>query len=80
MEFNSEGNYLAFASSIEHFEIPIKIREYMEENFPGYSIVDSILVARGADENTYELGIIIDNEYVIKVFSEKGEFIKSTRS
>ncbi len=78
--YDVEGNMLAFAAKVEENEIPEKAVQYMKDQFPSYQILDAILVTTKSNEVTYELGIMIDSEYIIKVFSEKGEFLRSTRS
>ena len=78
--YDKAGGFVALASNVDHKELPLKIREYMTDNFPNFPLMDSILVILRNQEKTYELGIIIDGEYIIKVFSETGEFIKSTRA
>jgi len=78
--YDFEGNMLAFAAKVEENEIPEKALQYMNDEFPSYQIVDAILVTTKSNEVTYELGIIVDREYIIKIFSEKGEFLRSTRS
>ncbi len=78
--YDVDGNMLAFAAKVENNEIPAKALEYMNNQFPSFPILDAILVTTKKNEITYELGIMVENEYIIKVFSEKGEFIKSTRS
>jgi hypothetical protein len=78
--YTKEGSFIAFASSIDYAEIPVEIRKYMMQNFPGFSILNSILVTKSDGDKTYEIGIMVDDEYIIKVFSEKGDFIKSTRA
>ena len=40
--------------------------------------MESILVTSG-NAVTIELGIMIDDDFIVKVFSEAGEFIKSTK-
>ena len=77
--YGKEGNMIAFAATIEKREIPAEAAKYMADNFPTYPIADALLVTRGSDDITYELGIYIDNQYVIKVFNKDGKFIKSTR-
>ncbi len=78
--YDRDGILLAFATKIENKEIPKQALKYMSENFPTFPILDSILVTSKNNDVTYELGIMIDDEYIIKVFSDKGEFIKSTRA
>ena len=78
--YDQDGNLIAFAAAVEKKEIPTEALKYMNENFPYSTILDSILVTRGKNKVTYELGIITDGQYIIKVFSEKGDFIKSTRA
>ena len=78
--YDGEGNMLAFVAKVERNEIPVKALEYMNNQFPSFPILDAILVTTKNNEITYELGIMVENEYIIKVFSDKGEFIKGTRS
>jgi len=78
--YDSEGILLAFAAKVEYKEIPAAAVKYMNENFPNFRILDSILVTSKTNDVTYELGIMVDGEYIIKVFSDKGDFIKSTRA
>ncbi len=77
--YDEKGTLIAFAAQIENKEIPQKALQYMKENFPSYPIIESILVTSG---NTVriELGIMIDDDFVVKVFSEGGDFIKSTKA
>jgi hypothetical protein len=42
-------------------------------------IVESLLVTDSEKVVTYEIGIYIDNEFVIQVFSKDGDFIKNTK-
>ena len=78
--YDGEGNMIAFAAKLENSEIPEKVVKYMNENFPSFPILDAILVTSVKNEVTYELGIVIDGEYIVKVFSNDGDFIKSTRA
>lgn len=70
---------VAFVTAIEYTEIPKNARDYLDVNFPGRAIIDSVLVTRGGDDVTYEIGIYLDNQFVVKVFSKNGEFIKGVR-
>ena len=78
--FDKEGNFIAFAATVTSNEVPQKAIQYMKDNFPTYPILDSILVTRINNDVTYELGIMVDEVYIIKVFSESGDFIRSTRA
>lgn len=78
--YNREGNLIAFVANIEYTEIPLKARQYVETNFPGRDVVEARLVTRGANEVTYEIGVVIDDVYTVKIFSKDGEFIRSTRA
>lgn len=78
--YDKSGNILAFAATIEKYELPEKANIYMSENFPSFQIVETLLVTRGKNDVTYEIGIYIDNQYVIQVFTKNGDFIKSTRA
>lgn len=77
--FTPNGELIAFVATVEYSEIPAKARSYMENEFAGRRIIDAALVTRGENEVTYEISVYIDNEYVVKVFDEEGNFIKSTR-
>ncbi len=78
--YNREGNLIAFVANVEYAEVPSKVRDYMKNNFLGRDIVEARLVTRGANDITYEIGVVIDNVYVVKVFTENGDFIRSTRA
>ena len=78
--YDKNGGLIAFAAAIEKKEIPSKISEYMVEHFPSFPIIESFIVTRGNNDVTYEIGIFIDNELVIKVFKQNGDFIKSTKA
>ena len=78
--YNREGDLIAFVANLEYNEIPIKARQYMKENYAGREPVEAVLVTRGKDDVTYEIGVVIDNEYVVKVFTKDGDFIRSTRA
>ncbi len=78
--YNREGNLIAFVANVEYAEVPSKVRNYMKNNFPERDIVEARLVTRGANDITYEIGVVIDNIYVAKVFAENGDFIRSTRA
>ena len=77
--YTPDGELIAFVSTVEYLEIPIKARNYMEREFAGRPIINAALVTRGGNDVTYEIGIYIDNEFIVKVFSKDGEFVKSTR-
>ena len=77
--YDTDGVLIAFAAKVENKELPQKVLKYMNENFPSFPILESILV-NSNNTVTYELGIVVDGEYIIKVFSDMGEFIKSTRA
>jgi hypothetical protein len=78
--YGNEGNLIAFAATVERSEIPAEALNYMKEKYPYSTILDTIMVTRGINDVTFELGISISGEYIIKVFSEKGKFIKSTKA
>lgn len=78
--YDKEGNLIAFASTIEKNEIPDKVTKYMAEKFPSFPIVEALLVTRNINDVTYEIGIYIENQFVIEVFSKNGDFIKSIKA
>ncbi|WP_418262632.1 hypothetical protein [Flavobacterium faecale] len=77
--YDINGNQLAFAASVEYKEVPEAARIYMTENYPTIPVVQRLLVTSSKKIITYELGVYIDNEFVIMVFSKEGDFIKITR-
>jgi hypothetical protein len=54
-----------FAATVDYLELPVGIREYMEEDI-SFPIVESLLVTDSEKVVTYEIGIYIDNEFAIK--------------
>ncbi|MEC5165868.1 hypothetical protein RCH18_001601 [Flavobacterium sp. PL11] len=78
--YDNVGDLIAFAAVVERSEIPVEALNYMKEKYPNYSILDTIIVTRGKSDISYELGILVNGQYIIKVFSNKGKFIKSTRA
>jgi hypothetical protein len=76
--YEANGNLIATVVRVDQKELPKKIVAYMNEKFPSFPIRDAALVTAQNNETTYEVGIIINETYVIKVFSEEGDFIKST--
>lgn len=78
--YDKVGNLIAFAATIEISEIPDKVAKYMNEKYPSFPIVEAFLVTRNLNDVTFEIGIYIDNQYVIEVFSENGDFVKSTKA
>ncbi len=77
--YTPDGDLTAFVATVEYNEIPEKARNYMENKFPGRRIIDAALVTRGGNDVTYEISIYIDEEYIVKVFTNEGDFVKSTR-
>jgi hypothetical protein len=66
-----------FAATVDYLELPEGIREYMEEDI-SFSIVESLLVTDKVV--TYEIGIYIDNEFVIQVFLKTEISLKTQNS
>lgn len=78
--YSKSGELVAFMARVDYLEIPEAARDYMKTHFSGRSIIDAVLVTRGGSDVTYEIGIYIDNQYVVQIFSKDGEFIRSTRA
>jgi hypothetical protein len=78
--YDINGNLVAFTATVEKYELPEPVITYMTANYPSFPIVEVILVTRDMKDVTYEVGIYINNQLVIEVFSETGDFIKSTKS
>ena len=78
--YDINATLLAFAATIDKSELPTQATAYMAEHYPNFPIIETLLVTRGDNDITYEVGIYIDNQYVIQVFSKTGDFIKSTKA
>jgi len=78
--YDMNGNQVAFAATVEYLELPEGARNYMNEHYPTYPIIEALLVTDSKKEVTYEIGIYVDNQYMIQVFSDKGTFLKNTRT
>lgn len=77
--YTPDGDLIAFVATVEYLEIPKAARDYMEMQFPGRPIIEAALVTRGGSDVTYEIGIYLEDQYVIQVFTKDGEFIRSTK-
>lgn len=78
--YESEGKQLAFVATVDKKELPAAAIKYMNERYPTFPIIETLLVTNTQKEVTYEIGIYIDNIYVIQVFSKEGDFIKNTKA
>lgn len=78
--YNSNGDQIAFAATIEYKELPEAAKDYMEKKYATFPVVEAVLVTDSKKEVTYEVGIYIDRAYVIQVFSNDGTFIKNTKA
>jgi len=76
--FDRDGEMIAFATTIEASEIPQKAIDYMKKNYADRGVTEAMLVARGKNETSVELGIYINNRFTIVVFDKDGNFIKTT--
>lgn len=52
----------------------------MKEMYPSFPIIEALMVTDHEKVVTYEIGIYIDHQYVIQVFSNDGDFIKNTKA
>tara|TARA_R110000868_G_scaffold87175_3_gene244037 strand:+ start:3715 stop:4194 length:480 start_codon:yes stop_codon:yes gene_type:complete len=78
--YDINGNQVVFAATVDYKELPESARNFMKEKYPAFPIVETLLVTDSKKQVTYEIGIYIDNQYVIQVFSKEGIFIKSTKA
>jgi hypothetical protein len=76
--YDFNGNQIVFAATVDYLEIPEGARNYMKEKYPSFPIIEALMVTDNKKVVTYEIGIYIDNQYVIQVFSNDGDFIKNT--
>ena len=77
--YENEGKMLAFAAVVEKKELPEKVSNYMSENYPSFPIAEALLVTYASTEVQFEVGIYIENNFIIQVFSKDGDFIKTVR-
>jgi hypothetical protein len=52
----------------------------MEEKDPFFPIMKALMVTDNENVVTHEIGVYIDNQYMIQVFSKDGDFIKNIKS
>jgi len=77
--YENEGKMLAFATVVEKSELPEKVLTYIKEKYPAFPIAESLLVTYSTNEVQFEVGIYIDNNFLVQVFSKDGDFIKMTK-
>jgi hypothetical protein len=75
--YENEGKLIAFATIIEQSELPKRIREYMEKTYPTLPVAESLLVTHVNNEIHYEIGVYIDNEFVVMTFNQEGQYLKT---
>lgn len=78
--YDSNGNQIAFAATVDYLELPEYARVYMEEKYPFFPIMEALMVTDNENVVTHEIGVYIDNQYMIQVFSKDGDFIKNIKS
>ena len=76
--YDRDGNLIAFAATIEASEIPQKAIDYMKKNYTDRAVTEAMMVTRGENDVTFELGIYINNRFTVVVFDKEGNFIKTT--
>ncbi|MFQ3173704.1 MAG: hypothetical protein ACI9WT_001565 [Flavobacterium sp.] len=77
--YDFNGNQIVFAATVDYNELPEGAHNYMKEKYPSFPIIEALMVTDNEKVVTYEIGIYIDNQYVIQVFSNDGDFIKNTK-
>ena len=77
--YSQIGELMAMAVEIDPTDIPKKARKYMENNYPYNPIVQSAKITQVDKGVTYELGMYLDNSYVIVIFDKKGNFIQLSK-
>jgi hypothetical protein len=61
------GKQVAFAATIEYLELPEEARNYMNEHYLTL-LLKRYLLLIVVKRVTYEIGIYVDNQYMIQVF------------
>ena len=77
--YENEGKMLAFATVVEKTELPQKVIDYMKEKYPSFPIAESLLVTYANNDIHFEVGIYIENNFLIQVFNKQGDFIKMNK-
>lgn len=78
--YDFNGNQIVFAATVDYNELPEGARNYMKEKYLSFPIIEALMVTDNEKVVTYEIGIYIDNQYVVQVFSNDGDFIKNTKA
>lgn len=77
--YNQTGHLMAMVDEINPIDIPKKAGEYMKSHYPYDSIVQSAKITQVNKGVTYELGMYLDNSYVVIIFDENGKFIQLSK-
>lgn len=77
--YSQIGELMAMAVEKDPTDIPKKARKYIENNYPYNSIVQSAKITQVNKSVTYEIGMYLDNSYVIVIFDKKGNFIQLSK-
>jgi len=78
--YTADGRQQAFAATVDRKELPKGVTQYMKENYPTFPIIEALLVTDNKQQVTYEIGVYIDNDYVVFVFTEAGDFMRNTKA
>jgi len=78
--YDFNGNQIVFAATVDYNELPEVARNYMKEMYPSFPIIEALMVTDHKKVVTCEIGIYIDNQYMIQVFCNDGDFIKNSKA
>jgi hypothetical protein len=77
--FNQTGGLMAIVAEMDSREIPKKARKYMENHYPNNTVTQTAKITQVDNVITYELGMYLDNYYVILIFGKNGNFIQLSK-
>ena len=77
--FNQTGGLMAIVAEMDPREIPKKARKYMENHYPNNPVTQTAKITQVDNVITYELGMYLDNYYVIVIFGKNGNFIQLSK-
>jgi len=77
--FNQNGGLMAMVVEMDPLQIPKKARKFMQNHYPYNSITQTAKITQIDNVDTYELGMYLDNYYVIVIFDKNGNFVQLSK-
>jgi hypothetical protein len=68
--YDFNGNQIAFAATIDYLNY-LKVLVIYGRKVPTFPIMEALMVTSNQQVVTYEIGVYIDNQYMIQVFLKR---------